>query len=220
MTIQAVIIIFLIGGNFRRNVDDSKHLACSEQTWHGGNPAETMKGSCWCGSDAYCMCTPSLAIDLVITSGPDHLILVRRKDTNQLATMGGFVEVGESVENAVAREVFEETGITLSKEKKENLKLFGIYSDPRRDSRRHTASAVFVVDVPENIETRAGDDAKEVLRISIRDIGGNGETNFFSDHLVLIEDYKAAIQGESNTNIKRGESTKKGIIRSICGKFS
>mmetsp|Transcript_14202 Transcript_14202/g.17138 ORF Transcript_14202/g.17138 Transcript_14202/m.17138 type:complete len:88 (-) Transcript_14202:36-299(-) len=59
--------------------------------WNGGHPFQERPGSCWCSGDAYCMCTPSLAIDLVITSGHDHVWLVRRKDTNQLATMGGFV---------------------------------------------------------------------------------------------------------------------------------
>ena len=83
------------------------------------------------------MCTPSLAIDLVILSGTDHVWLVRRKDTNQLATMGGFVMVGETVEQAVIRELREETGIDLSSGRKPPM-LFGVYSDPRRDNRRHT----------------------------------------------------------------------------------
>ena len=65
-----------------------------ERVWHGGHPKDTHSGSCWCGSaDGYCMCTPNLAIDLIITSGNDNkhqnIWLVRRKDTNQLATMGG-----------------------------------------------------------------------------------------------------------------------------------
>ena len=40
--------------------------ACVERKWHGGSPLDTYKGSCYCGSDAYCMCTPSLAIDAII----------------------------------------------------------------------------------------------------------------------------------------------------------
>ena len=40
--------------------------ACPERKWHGGSPLDTYKGSCYCGSDTYCMCTPSLAIDAII----------------------------------------------------------------------------------------------------------------------------------------------------------
>lgn len=80
-----------------------------EMVWHGGHPKEARAGSCWCGKDdGYCMCTPNVAIDLIIRSGDNHVWLVRRKDTNQLATMGGFVDVNETAEHAVKRELMEE----------------------------------------------------------------------------------------------------------------
>ena len=85
-----------------------------ERTWHGGHPEEDKPGSCWCGHDEYCMCTPSVAIDIVIYSkteeGEYNVWVVRRKDTEQLATIGGFVDTGESTESAVQRETLEETG--------------------------------------------------------------------------------------------------------------
>ena len=70
-------------------------------TWHGGAPGDSPAGSCWCGkADGYCMCTPSLAIDLVIeTTLPDGepgIVLVIRRDNGLAATMGGFVDVGET----------------------------------------------------------------------------------------------------------------------------
>lgn len=34
--------------------------------WHGGSPTDSHPGSCWCGNDTYCLCTPSLAIDAII----------------------------------------------------------------------------------------------------------------------------------------------------------
>jgi len=41
-----------------------------ERVWHGGYPVKKGKyqhdGSCWCGQDSYCMCTPSLAIDSIL----------------------------------------------------------------------------------------------------------------------------------------------------------
>ena len=64
------------------------------------------------------MCTPSLAIDLVIEStlpdGAPGVVLVERADNGLFATMGGFVDVGETVESAVARELKEETGLDLA----------------------------------------------------------------------------------------------------------
>ena len=67
----------------------------TEHKWHGGHPSQDRYGSCWCGGDKYCMCTPSVAIDIVIyfktTKSKDgiHVWVVRRADTGQLATIGG-----------------------------------------------------------------------------------------------------------------------------------
>ncbi len=86
--------------------------------WHSnGSPSinpELKMGSCWCSADDYCMCTPSLAIDTILTSGPEHFWLVKRKDAGKYATMGGFVEVGETSAEAVRRELQEEMNLDLS----------------------------------------------------------------------------------------------------------
>ena len=65
-----------------------------DRTWHGGHPAEDHPGQCWCGGDEYCMCTPSVAIDVVLYSKRKQgdeidVWAVRRGDTGQLATIGG-----------------------------------------------------------------------------------------------------------------------------------
>lgn len=55
-----------------------------------GAPGGTPAGSCWLGgSDNYAMCTPSLAIDLVIENEDSGVILVQRRDAGMYATMGG-----------------------------------------------------------------------------------------------------------------------------------
>ncbi len=67
----------------------------TEHKWHGGHPAQNRPGSCWCSGDNYCMCTPSVAIDIVLYSQTTQSIdgynvwVVRRADTGQLATIGG-----------------------------------------------------------------------------------------------------------------------------------
>jgi ADP-ribose pyrophosphatase YjhB (NUDIX family) len=56
---------------------------------------------------------------------------------------GGFVNVGETVENAVLREVHEETNVMLDEDSVFQVRTV---SDPRRDPRRHTVSVVFRCD--------------------------------------------------------------------------
>ena len=117
-------------------------------------------------------------------SGPDHLWVIRREDTGLLALMGGFTEVGETSLESVSRELMEEMNIELPP----NIQpaLFGVYNDPLRDTRRHTTSVVFVVDIPDGVQPTPGDDAKNVVRISIDEV----ETNeFFIDHKTVLKDY-------------------------------
>ena len=72
--------------------------------------------------------TPALTVDCVAIDGEGRLLLIRRKNppyAGKYALPGGFVDVGETVEDACRRELMEETGI-----KADRLELIGIYSDP------------------------------------------------------------------------------------------
>lgn len=187
------------------------------QNWHGGHPLDTKPGSCFCGADKYCMCTPSVAIDLIISSHDgEHIWLVERADTGQLATMGGFVEVGESVEEAVIREVKEEMNLSSpSIISIDDIQLFGVYSDPRRDNRRTIVSVVFVIQLPisdENIHPKAGDDAKNVRRIPIVEIEHH---SFFDDHKTILMDYIQSLSSDK-TEKKYNEDFVRDIRRSTC----
>jgi ADP-ribose pyrophosphatase YjhB (NUDIX family) len=55
------------------------------------------------------------------------VLLVRRLDNSRWCLPGGHMEAGESVAEACAREVFEETGLQI-----QVGKLIGVYSDPHR----------------------------------------------------------------------------------------
>lgn len=195
------------GNGFNLRSGDNKSLVGKAMIFHGGHPAQDRPGQCWCGADTYCMCTPSLAIDLIIASGPDHLWLVRRKDTSQLATMGGFVNVGETVEAAVKRELMEEMGVDL---KDHQLKLFGVYSDPRRDNRRATVSAVFAVHLDAELHPHAADDVKDVQRIALTELE---QHEYFADHKTILLDYKRSI---AKTISEKYGDFASDIARSTC----
>ncbi|MDX2159659.1 MAG: NUDIX hydrolase [Hyphomicrobiaceae bacterium] len=103
--------------------------------------------------------TPLLTTDCVVFDTSGRVLLVRRGSPpfqGQFALPGGFVDVGETVEQACRRELLEETGVKAGK-----LTLIGIYSDPSRDPRGHTCSAAFVTHV-RSPRAKAGDDAAAV----------------------------------------------------------
>lgn len=65
------------------------------------------------------------------------------------------MEIGESTERAVVREVREETGLRT-----EVMRLVGIYSDPKRDERGHVVSVAYLL-TTKGGTLRGADDAKE-----------------------------------------------------------
>ena len=103
--------------------------------------------------------TPLLTVDAVILlNRKQDLILIRRKNPpflGELALPGGFVDVGESVEQSCIREAKEETNIDVK-----IVKLIGVFSEPNRDPRGHTVSIAFLCDpLTEKEEPKALDDA-------------------------------------------------------------
>jgi len=100
--------------------------------------------------------TPLLTVDCVALDAQGRVLLIKRGHPpfeGHYALPGGFVDVGETVEEACRRELLEETGVKAGK-----LTLVGVYSDPARDPRGHTVSAAFLTRVG-SVKAIAGDDA-------------------------------------------------------------
>lgn len=133
--------------------------------------------------------TPLLTVDAIIVYPGKRLVLIERKNhPHGFALPGGFVDIGESVETAVAREVMEETGIEFT-----NSKLLGVYSDPKRDKRGHIVSIVYYGRPrDENITPKGGDDAKEARLFNF----DNLPKNIVFDHKQIILDYLDKIDEE------------------------
>lgn len=99
---------------------------------------------------------PIPAVDLIIEIEGQGLVLIERRNPPPgWALPGGFVEVGESLEQAAVREAKEETCLDV-----ELLGQFHTYSDPNRDPRMHCISTVFVARATGT--PKAEDDAKSV----------------------------------------------------------
>ena len=100
---------------------------------------------------------PRLTVDGVVIQS-NKLLLIKRDIEpfkGKWALPGGHVEYGEKVEEAVVREVSEETGLNTKIEK-----IIGVYSDPDRDPRGHTVSIVYKLDMIDG-ELKGGDDASD-----------------------------------------------------------
>lgn len=127
--------------------------------------------------------TPSLAADTIIelTDYPNRpIVLIERAFAPYgWAVPGGFVDIGERVENAAIREAKEEVGLDVKL-----IALLGIYSDPKRDHRGHTVTAVYVAQAPGM--PVAADDAKNCQIFDMDEL----PTPLTFDHDQVLLDYK------------------------------
>ena len=129
---------------------------------------------------------PIPTVDAIIQRESEILLIRRKKDPfkEMLALPGGFVNENEKVEDAIVREVREETTLEIKL-----LDILGVYSDPKRDPRKHIMTTVFIGEVEEDKNTKAvaADDASAIAWLNLESIDNH---SFAFDHRRIIHDYK------------------------------
>jgi 8-oxo-dGTP diphosphatase len=127
--------------------------------------------------------TPALAADAIIEliDRPQRpIVLIERANPPfGWAVPGGFVDVGETLEQAAVREAKEETGLNVRL-----TGLLGIYSDPRRDPRGHTVTVVYVAEASGT--PKAADDAKTCRICMLESL----PAPLAFDHALVLDDYR------------------------------
>ncbi len=130
---------------------------------------------------------PVPTTDVIIYEPDRGIVIIRRKSPPAgYALPGGFVDEGESVEQAAVREMREETSLDV-----ELIGLLGVYSRPDRDVRMHTLSVVFVGRAQNPDALCAGDDAAAASFYHL----DNLPSPLAFDHAVIVQDFKDYLEG-------------------------
>jgi ADP-ribose pyrophosphatase YjhB (NUDIX family) len=123
---------------------------------------------------------PSVAVDVIIRLDRSILLIKRKNPPIGWAIPGGFVDLGESAEEAAKREMQEELGVRIY-----DISQLYTYTDPKRDTRGHIISIVYTAttsDVPV-----AGDDAVEFKIVDPNNLPE--DLNIVFDHRIIISDF-------------------------------
>lgn len=131
-----------------------------------------------CGEQSKRYRNPFPTVDIIILIDQQVVLIERRNPPYGWALPGGFVDYGESLENAAIREAREETGLELVKPEQ-----FRAYSEPDRDPRQHNISVVFVAQATGRLQ--AGDDAKNARLFPLEAL----PTPLCFDHERILNDY-------------------------------
>ena len=121
---------------------------------------------------------PFLTVDAIIEINGGIILIKRKNPPPGWAIPGGFVDYGETIEDAVIREAKEETGLDIK-----IIRQFHTYSDPKRDPRHHTVTTIFIASASGT--PVAADDAEEA-GVFTRD---TLPADIAFDHRQVLDDY-------------------------------
>ena len=126
---------------------------------------------------------PIPTVDIVIRVGSGIVLIRRRNPPYGWALPGGYQDEGETCEAAARREAMEETGLSVTLDE-----LLYVYSDPARDPRKHTLTAVFTAHAVG--EPIGMDDAEEARIFGLDELP---ESMAF-DHRQILNDYRRFVE--------------------------
>lgn len=132
----------------------------------------------------------AVTVDLsifTIRNGQLCILLIKRgghPEIGKWALPGGFVNTDESLDTAAARELVEETNITIADGYLEQLKTYG---NPTRDARGYVVSTAYVALVPQVERPEAGDDATEAHFFPVTDVLSEGFGLAFDHHTIITD---------------------------------
>jgi ADP-ribose pyrophosphatase YjhB (NUDIX family) len=127
---------------------------------------------------------PIPTVDIIIEIESKGIVLIKRKNPPYgWAIPGGFVDYGESLEEAAVREAKEETSLDVKL-----IRQFHTYSDPKRDPRHHSISTAYIAKAKGM--PKAKDDALEIGIFN--DLTLPDEIAF--DHRSILKDYFRSIR--------------------------
>lgn len=132
-----------------------------------------------CGATVKAYRNPFPTVDIIIEVDDGIALIERRHEPRGWALPGGFVDYGETLEQAAVREAREETSLGI-----DNLRLLGCYSDPARDRRQHNISTVYVASGTGTLV--AGDDAAGAAIFPLTDL----PRHLCFDHGKILADYR------------------------------
>ncbi len=121
---------------------------------------------------------PIPTVDIIIEYKNGIVLIERKNFPFGWAIPGGFVDYGESLEEAAIREAKEETNLDV-----ELICQLHTYSSPDRDPRQHTISTVFIA--KGKGELKGKDDAKNAKIFTKRNL----PENIAFDHEEILNDY-------------------------------
>ncbi len=140
-----------------------------------------------CGGEIEVYRNPAPTVDIVIFDPARGVVLIERaNEPHGYALPGGFVDYGETVQQAAVREAKEETGLSVIL-----TGLLGVYSDPKRDERKHTLSIVFTAQAENPEQLQAGDDAAGAAFYPL----GQWPDPLAFDHAQVLTDFMAGLPG-------------------------
>lgn len=205
--------------------------------FHGGDPNDSIYGSCFQGADGYTMCSPFLSVGVLlipdqlhVTSSTPPQVLLSHRPGEDLGILQRQVSAGETAESTLRNLIKERIGLDIqSLPEGKGPSLLGMYSKPPSESaangasarrRQHTARAMYVLHI---LSMSPEKPSANLVKVSLsRNAGRESLLNKVSgaDRAVL-EDYvnnAAAIRYDAISSRRSAHNQEIGpdVVRSLC----